>query len=364
MKEEEEEKINYVFDEEDSNLFKINDLPLKGKAIQNYILPILENILLESISQINNIYEVEVFNENSTKSFAPNFREIRKTDNFRDWDFARFSLTGCRSSELWKGISKSSQKLIPFIPIYFSYFLNEDELSIKLHLNWYNQKNNEYFKYYQFIRDNLSHIIKMCKRAGAEFDIGNENIESIFLTNEEMLDEIIETKDYNLYFIDIFRSIELPVSEEEVNDLISSFITIFPLYDSLIKISLGEEPRFFELINTIKEKLLATSDEDDMYDDIEEEDFDDEEIEHSEAVADMVDKFSPKVGIRWQVFDRDNFRCVACGKSAHDGVELHIDHILPRSKGGKDELNNFQTLCNLCNLGKSNKSDKNLRRKK
>ncbi|OIP00735.1 MAG: hypothetical protein AUJ97_07710 [Bacteroidetes bacterium CG2_30_32_10] len=68
-------------------------------------------------------------------------------------------------------------------------------------------------------------------------------------------------------------------------------------------------------------------------------------------------------GIRWQVFKRDNWRCVACGQSADDNVILHIDHIIPRSKGGKDEINNYQTLCETCNIGKSNKDDTNLRNK-
>ena len=36
-----------------------------------------------------------------------------------------------------------------------------------------------------------------------------------------------------------------------------------------------------------------------------------------------------------------------------DGVTLHIDHIIPVSKGGTDELSNLQTLCADCNLNKS-----------
>ena len=62
-------------------------------------------------------------------------------------------------------------------------------------------------------------------------------------------------------------------------------------------------------------------------------------------------------GLRIQVLDRDNFRCVFCGKSpATDiGIKLHIDHIIPFSKGGKTTLDNLQTLCQECNLGKSDK---------
>ncbi|KKU76575.1 MAG: HNH endonuclease domain protein [Parcubacteria group bacterium GW2011_GWA2_47_64] len=65
------------------------------------------------------------------------------------------------------------------------------------------------------------------------------------------------------------------------------------------------------------------------------------------------------MSMRIRVLDRDNFRCVFCGRSpATDlGIKLHIDHIVPFSKGGKTTLENLQTLCQECNLGKSDKEN-------
>ena len=59
--------------------------------------------------------------------------------------------------------------------------------------------------------------------------------------------------------------------------------------------------------------------------------------------------------LRYRVLKRDHFKCCACGASpAKDpAVELHIDHIIPWSKGGETVLENLQTLCSRCNLGKS-----------
>ena len=59
--------------------------------------------------------------------------------------------------------------------------------------------------------------------------------------------------------------------------------------------------------------------------------------------------------LRYHVLKRDNFKCCACGASpAKDpSVELHIDHIIPWSKGGESTLKNLQTLCSKCNIGKS-----------
>ena len=59
--------------------------------------------------------------------------------------------------------------------------------------------------------------------------------------------------------------------------------------------------------------------------------------------------------MRYDVLRRDGFRCVLCGASADDGARLHVDHIVPVSKGGKTEYNNLRTLCERCNVGKSDK---------
>jgi len=64
------------------------------------------------------------------------------------------------------------------------------------------------------------------------------------------------------------------------------------------------------------------------------------------------------IGLRFDIFKRDKFRCVICGRSpaTHFEIkELQADHIFPFSKGGKTIKENLQTLCNECNNGKSNK---------
>jgi 5-methylcytosine-specific restriction endonuclease McrA len=54
---------------------------------------------------------------------------------------------------------------------------------------------------------------------------------------------------------------------------------------------------------------------------------------------------------RKNVMKRDNFRCAYCG----DSKNLTIDHIIPRSKGGKTTWENLVTACNTCNNKKDNK---------
>lgn len=55
--------------------------------------------------------------------------------------------------------------------------------------------------------------------------------------------------------------------------------------------------------------------------------------------------------LRHQVFRRDGYRCRECG-ATNKQTRLHVDHIVPVSKGGTNELSNLQTLCETCNLSK------------
>ena len=63
---------------------------------------------------------------------------------------------------------------------------------------------------------------------------------------------------------------------------------------------------------------------------------------------------APSLRLRFLVMSRDHFRCSACGRSPATtaGVILHLDHIVPFSRGGATDSSNLRTLCADCNLGK------------
>lgn len=56
---------------------------------------------------------------------------------------------------------------------------------------------------------------------------------------------------------------------------------------------------------------------------------------------------------RFAILQRDTFHCTYCGRGREDGVKLHVDHIIPRSKGGTNDPENLTTACQDCNLGKA-----------
>jgi hypothetical protein len=69
------------------------------------------------------------------------------------------------------------------------------------------------------------------------------------------------------------------------------------------------------------------------------------------------DIHSVSLGLRYRVLNRDHFKCVKCGASpaTSPNCQLHADHVIPFSKGGKTVEANLQTLCDKCNLGKGNR---------
>ena len=64
--------------------------------------------------------------------------------------------------------------------------------------------------------------------------------------------------------------------------------------------------------------------------------------------------------IRYEVLKRAKGRCELCGIS-NEEKNLEVDHITPKSLGGKDDIANYQALCYTCNAQKNNKDDTDFR---
>lgn len=57
--------------------------------------------------------------------------------------------------------------------------------------------------------------------------------------------------------------------------------------------------------------------------------------------------------LRFEVLRRDNYACRYCGAKA-PFAELHVDHVVPRSRGGGDDPWNLTAACVDCNMAKGN----------
>lgn len=195
------------------------------------------------------------------------------------------------------------------------------------------------------------------------YDILISKIDSNFIYFTDLLSRIQKNiQNYELYCKE-YNSLSSKINEEKVKGLkikFKTFITIesrvckkiklTPQLSITIKIKAGyTSPKgrnsyskertfqFLEVVNAYNEYLRLKK----------------QKQEYSYKVKTERAKMSDS--LRYTILKRDGFRCQLCGASAKEGAKLHIDHIVPVSKGGKTVVSNLRTLCDRCNMGKSDK---------
>lgn len=72
--------------------------------------------------------------------------------------------------------------------------------------------------------------------------------------------------------------------------------------------------------------------------------------------VDLEESEKIRPSVRYDILKRDLGKCQVCGATAKQGAQLEVDHIIPKSDGGKREPNNLWTLCFACNRGKGKKA--------
>lgn len=73
----------------------------------------------------------------------------------------------------------------------------------------------------------------------------------------------------------------------------------------------------------------------------------------------MIKRPRPKVRLsRKEIFIRDGWRCVYCGRNTRD---LTLDHVLPRHRGGPHTWENLVAACRACNHRKAGRTPQEAR---
>lgn len=110
------------FDEQDANLFLVNEARLRADALQHSLLPRLRNLMHVAIAEIRDIYRIEALDD-SIVSVYPNFRQKRKNELTHLYDSAFVGLGGQRKAR-WPGFSRKDGKPVQILPFRYAFHLN------------------------------------------------------------------------------------------------------------------------------------------------------------------------------------------------------------------------------------------------
>lgn len=347
------------FDEEDKNLFQVPDARLRAEALQHSILPRLHAVLNESIALIREIYGLEAL-EDSLISYYPHFRPKRTKELDLLYLQAFVGMGGQRIKNKWHGVMRKDAKPVQILPFRFGFLLSEQGLELDFHTYWLKGLTDEsYRKWFAFHYKYQALIIRLCFATSMYPFLHFDGVDVKWLSTIREHYRFMENN--GLYDSDYLSyAIQYPITTERIANLAECYALFYPVYDSYICIAKGEPERFLELIAKANAWMEA------RYDAMEQEESIESKSEISPIITDAAmalaeQKVRVMPSLRWQVFKRDNWKCCACGRGSQQNVILHVDHIVPRSKGGADTLDNYQTLCSECNAGKSNRDSTNLR---
>lgn len=339
-----------IFEPKDVEIFKIPDTKTRIATVQNYFFPRLEILLRHTLDLIQEIYEVNPY-ERMTFVYSPSNRKSARVN--ADFDRVHIGLSGKRRTDRELTIKRRDGKAFFHHPTYLTYKI---ELSgaLSVELMPFRQDVDSQFisavaRLYQQNFAALSPIL------GINFISHNRaddfiDLKDAFTGEEEDVGGVLLFSPFHYFPVDVNRG---------MGELIMAFASLYPLLDSFIAIGEGEPPRLTELLDKFKSWYSVSV--------LEDENEDDEDIEFESAgnltVPEMDSYTFVRAGLWWSVLARDNWTCCSCGRSSkEEGITLEVDHILPRSKGGTDDISNLQTLCKKCNVGKSNKDRTDLRR--
>ncbi|MFT3945803.1 MAG: HNH endonuclease [Agriterribacter sp.] len=347
------------FDLDDKNLFAVDDLKLKADAIRHSILPRLEIISNHTIGLINQVYSHNAL-ELSTILKFPNFRKTRSKDFSIDYLSSEAGLGAKRNASLWTSMKRKDGKQPMIIPFSLTFCLDKHGLNFYFSTSRYSLTMDDYSTFYNFHRNYSQEIYNLINES--KVTISKDLIDYRRFLFKPLDDYLAYQKLEGWQLLMQSKTYKYPIINKEIETLIEDFVTFYPIYDSYLKLASSSKQSIKKHIGKLKEWLIERKYKE----------FEDEELvtnkeaynyEKSKLLKIAETKIKVMPALRWQIFQRDNWKYVACGRNSENGIILHIDHIIPRSKGGLDHIDNYQTLCDICNIGKGNRDQTDLRTK-
>jgi hypothetical protein len=339
-----------IFEEIDTEIFNIPDTKTKLSTLQNYFFPRLETLLRYTLDVVALVYDVNPY-ERMTFAYSPSHRDKAKEN--KDYGFVHIGIIAKRGDKPLKILKRNGQ---PFFlhPTYLTFKVFPSG-TIHAELMPFRQGVDDAYvaRISQLFAKYSDVLMPLLSAVHISHTTYNPEFEVLPLHQAIVPDEVgsdaIRLMSPKYYF---------PVSPGRgLSELIIAFILLYALAESFICIGEGREPQLENRLEKFKEFYvdLKKAENDIETEESEEEDFDSSEMPELDSYSFV------RAGKWWAVLARDKWKCLSCGRSSkEDGVLLEVDHIIPRSKGGSDDMSNLQTLCKKCNIGKSNRDSTRL----
>jgi hypothetical protein len=334
-----------IFEERDIQIFGIPDVKTKLSTLQNYFFPRLEILLHYTLNIVSGVYSVNPY-DRMAFVYRPSHRDNAKENT--DFEVAHIGVGAKRGNKPLKIIKRNGQPFF-YHPTYLTYkVLPTGTIHVEL-LPFRQGVDDDYVAAISaLIEKHSDTLLPLLSLAHISHTSDISYCEFLPL-HKALVPEEIGTLGVKLVSPRYYFPVD---ANRGLYELILAFTLLYALAESFICIGEGREPELEKMLDQFKEWYvdLNNIEDDDVDEEIDEEDLGLSEIPELDSYSFV------RAGKWWAVLARDRWKCLSCGRSAQeDGVVLEVDHIIPRSKGGSDDISNLQTLCKKCNVGKSNK---------
>jgi hypothetical protein len=341
------------FEVKDAEIFRIPDTKTRLDTLQNYFFPRLEGLLRDTVDLIQEVYGINPY-ERMTVTARPRHRQ--KAQRFLDSGIVYMGLTGQRKTNRPLVVHRRDGRPFSYPPSRLTYIVYPEG---ELQAIFYPFTHDVDARFQARVAALLhEHWTTLAPVLAAYYVAPTCPGDGVFVELSEAFGLSAITKATPFYRLGLATSPHhFPLDAHMFPWLQGAFLVLYPLLEACTAMAEGEAHHLAERIDAFKEWYRR-----DISHDAEAETVPTPLISDVSVPFDLDSYTFTRAGLWWAVLARDQWTCCSCGRSARqDGVLLEVDHIVPRSRGGSNTLENLQTLCKKCNLGKSNRDSTDLR---
>ena len=241
------------FTEGDGAFFALADAQLKADALKQDVLPRLSKLLERALTAAHRVYGVAPV-QYSTVTALPAFRPTRREAPVtHHYGTAEQGITATRS-QVWRGIARPDGKQAKIASHRLAFVLDARGVRPGRFHWWQQYTPATNLKFIHFVQEHIDQIFQVM-RIG-ELDMLPYHI-NITLRADDL--SLIAADGGSPEFWG--RLMLFPVHDRQLDVLVERFVMLFPIYDSYLRISLGQDHRFAELMTRSDTHLKEHADE-------------------------------------------------------------------------------------------------------